>query len=112
MAGSLLGSKLVRLLGLRTPPIAIAFRAQPPDDETAQIPRIDRPQPASCGYWRLAAEGRTFYTDATDHFGCAIGAHTHGVAAPAEVQKQLGDLLGMMSGLGYLRMEEVPSIPA
>jgi uncharacterized protein (DUF169 family) len=103
-----LGEDLVRLLGLRSVPVAIAFRDTPPDG----LPKVERAQPAGCGYWRLAAEGRAFYTDAADHLGCPIGAHTHGVAAPPEVQKQLGEMLSVMSGLGYLRMAEVPSIPA
>jgi uncharacterized protein (DUF169 family) len=98
---------LVECLGLLAPPIAIAFR----DEAPASMPRIEAPQPAGCGYWRLAAEGRAFATVASDHFGCPVGAHTHGVELPPEKQRELQGLIGTMVGLEYLKMEEVPAIP-
>ena len=100
-------NELVRLLGLASPPIAIAFRDEAPQG----IAKVASAEPAGCGYWRRAAEGQAFHTDAADHFGCPIGAHTHGVEVPAEVGAKLGEMLTMMSGMGYLRMDEVPSIP-
>lgn len=107
MSLSSVASELVRLLDLKVPPVAIAFRESAPENMT----RVERAEPAGCGYWRLAAEGRSFYTEAPDHFGCPIGAHTHNVAAPPEVTAQLGQMLEMMTGLGYLKMAEVPGIP-
>lgn len=107
MSLSTLAQELVGLLDLSTPPVAIAFRDAAPEG----MSRVERAEPAGCGYWRLAAEGRTFYTEAPDHFGCPIGAHTHGVVAPPEVGAQLGQMLQMMTGIGYLKMEEVPGIP-
>lgn len=98
---------LMHELGLRSLPVAIAFRAEAPDD----LPRVDKPEPAGCGYWRAAAEGRSFATVATDHHGCPIGAHTHGVALPPEKQEELQGLIGTMVGLEYLKMEDVPAIP-
>jgi uncharacterized protein (DUF169 family) len=95
------------LLGLRRPPVAVTFRNAPP----AGIPRVDRAGPSSCTYWKLAAEGRTFYTEAPDHYNCPIGAYTHGVEAPAEVNKELEGVVSTMLSLGYLRAEEVPAIP-
>jgi uncharacterized protein (DUF169 family) len=100
-------SELIRLLDLTTPPIAIAFR----DEAPAGLAKVTSAEPAGCGYWRRAAEGQAFYTEAADHYGCPIGAHTHGVAVPPDVGAKLGEMLTMMSGMGYLRMEEVPSIP-
>jgi uncharacterized protein (DUF169 family) len=103
-----LGKDLEQLLGTRGRPVAIAFRDEPP----AGVRRIDAAQPAGCGYWRLASdEGRVFYTDATDHHGCPVGAHTHAVPLPAEVGAQLQGMLGTMFSLGYLRPEEVATIP-
>jgi len=107
MSLSIHAEELVRLLDLETPPVAIAFRESVPEG----MSRVERAEPAGCGYWRLAAEGRTFYTEASDHFGCPIGAHTHGVAAPPEVGAQLGRMLQMMTSIGYLKMEEVSGIP-
>lgn len=103
-----MGDRLRKLLGTDKMPVAIAFR----DTAPAGVPRVEGAQPAGCGYWRVAAErGKAFYTEGVDHHGCPIGAHTHGVKAPPEVQKQLEGMIGTMVGLEYLKMEDVPSIP-
>jgi uncharacterized protein (DUF169 family) len=99
---------LKQLLGIETAPIAIAFRDKAPPG----VPRIASAQPAGCGYWRVAAEeGRVFFTEASDHFNCPIGAHTHGVTMPADVGKQLEGLISTMVGLKYLKMADIPGIP-
>jgi uncharacterized protein (DUF169 family) len=67
--------------------------------------------PSGCSYWKRAAEGKTFCTEASDHYGCPIGAHTHGVELPPAQAKELENVVGMMLGLHYLSAEEVPSIP-
>jgi uncharacterized protein (DUF169 family) len=95
------------LLGLRRAPVAITFR----DSAPPGVPRVGAAGPSSCAYWKLAAEGRTFYTEAPDHHGCPIGAYTHGVDVPPEVMKELQGVVTTMVGLGYLRAEEVPGIP-
>jgi uncharacterized protein (DUF169 family) len=99
--------QLQGLLGLSRPPVAVIFRATAP----AGVPHVDRAGPSSCTYWRLAAEGRTFYTEAADHHNCPIGAYTHNIDAPPQVQQELQGVVQTMVGLGYIRMEEVPSIP-
>ncbi len=101
------GTQLQELLGLALPPVAIAFPAAAP----AGIARIDAPSPAGCGYWRLAAEGKVFYTEAADHYTCPVGAHTHGVDLPPEVAKELNGLVQTMVQMQYIKMEEIPSIP-
>jgi len=53
-------AKLSELLGLRVAPVAVAFRAAAP----AGVGRVARAGPAGCAYWRSAAEGRVFYTEA------------------------------------------------
>jgi uncharacterized protein (DUF169 family) len=95
------------LLGLRRPPVAVTFR----DTAPAGLPRVDTARPSGCSYWKLAAEGRAFYTEAADHYHCPIGAYTHGIDPPAEVKKELEGVVSTMIGLGYLRAEEVPGIP-
>lgn len=103
-----LAESLTRLLDLGARPIAISFVDAPP----AGVPHVAVPQPASCGYWRLAAdEGRTFYTDATDHHGCPVGAHTHAAPAPDAVRSELDRLIGMMVDLEYLSPADIPAIP-
>ena len=98
---------LGELLGLSRQPVAVRFQPSAP----AGMPRIDEPAASGCTYWKLAAGGRTFYTQAEDHLGCPIGAHTHGVELPDETAKQLEELVGAMVELEYIRMEEVPGIP-
>jgi uncharacterized protein (DUF169 family) len=99
--------KLQELLGLRTAPVAIAFQAAPPPG----IPRVDAAGPSSCTYWKKAAGGQTFYTQAPDHYNCPIGAYTHGLDLPPQQTQELHGVLGTMFSLGYLRQEEVPGIP-
>ena len=100
-------SELQNLLNLRAAPVAIAFRPAAPTG----VAHIARPEPASCGYWRRAAAGEVFYTDADDHKKCPVGAHTHGVALNDAEKKELQGLIGTMVSLEYLSMDEIPSIP-
>ena len=99
--------QLQHLLGLARPPVAVTFR----DSAPAGVAKVEASGPSSCSYWKLAAEGRTFYTEAADHYNCPIGAYTHGVDAPPHVMKELEGVISTMVSLGYLRAEEVPGIP-
>ncbi|MDP1767515.1 MAG: DUF169 domain-containing protein [Nitrospirota bacterium] len=101
------GTKIQELLGLKRSPVAIAFR----DTAPADIPRVTATAPAGCGYWKLAAEGQTFYTEASDHYTCPVGAHTHGVDLPPQVATELNGLVETMVGLEYLTMADIPTIP-
>ena len=101
------GRRLTELLGLQTPPVAVTFAAAAP----AGIARVSRPGPAGCAYWKQAAEGAVFYTEAADHFNCPVGAYTHGVGLPPERAKELEGVVGTMVGLQYIRMEEVGALP-
>ena len=88
-------------------PVAVAFRQAPP----AGVTKFVGSQPSSCSYWRLAAEGRTFYTVPSDHFNCPVGSYTHNIPLPADREGELSQLLAVMSDIGYIRLEEVPSLP-
>jgi uncharacterized protein (DUF169 family) len=99
--------QLQDLLELRSPPVAVTFQPTAP----ANVSRIASTGPASCSYWKLAAAGETFYTDAPDHYTCPIGAYTHGVDLPPERAQELQGVMGTMIQLGYLRPEEVPAMP-
>jgi len=101
------GTQIQELLGLKLPAVAIAFR----DTAPAGIPRVSAPTPAGCGYWKLAAEGQVFYTKASDHYTCPVGAHTHGVDLPPQVATELNGLVQTMVGMQYLTMAEIPMIP-
>jgi uncharacterized protein (DUF169 family) len=99
--------QLQNLLELRTAAVALSFRPTPP----AGVPRVAAAGPSGCSYWKRAAEGETFYTEAPDHYNCPIGAYTHGIDLPPDQAKELEGVVGKMIGLGYLRPEEVPAIP-
>jgi uncharacterized protein (DUF169 family) len=98
---------LQTLLGLTWPPVAVAFQPSPP----STIPRVERPGPSGCTYWKLAAEGHIFYTEAADHYPCPIGSYTHGIDLPPTQSQELEGLMGTMLQLEYLRQEEIPTIP-
>lgn len=98
---------LQQLLDLKTAPVAVTFRDQAP----AGVAHIGSPEPAGCGYWRRAASGEVFYTDAADHKRCPVGAHTHNVKLSPEESKELEGLVQTMVGLEYLKMSDVPQIP-
>jgi uncharacterized protein (DUF169 family) len=101
------GNRLQELLALKWPPIAVAFQPNPP----ASIQRVGGAGPSGCTYWKLAAEGRTFYTEAADHYNCPIGSYTHGIDLPPTQAQELEGLVGTMVGLEYIRLEEIPAIP-
>jgi uncharacterized protein (DUF169 family) len=97
----------VNNLDLRQPPVAVAFLQA----ELPGIPKFTGVQPSGCSFWKMAADGRVFATDARDHYNCPIGSYTHNIALPAERAGELGETLQFMTDIGYLRMEEVPGIP-
>jgi uncharacterized protein (DUF169 family) len=98
---------LIEKLSLERRPIAIAF----PESAPQGVTRFTGSEPAGCGFWRLAAGGQVFYTAASDHYNCPIGSYTHNIPLPADREPELGQTLELMTGIGYLRMEEVPGIP-
>ncbi len=100
-------TRLIELLALRSQPVAIKFQDAAPEG----VPRIEAAALAGCTYWKVAAEGRAFYTTASDHYGCPIGSHTHGIDLPEATAKELEGLVGTMVQLEYLNMSEVPGIP-
>ena len=102
-----LEQQIVSHLGITRRPVAIAFRPTAP----AGVTRFTGTEPSGCSFWRLAGAGQTYYTVPTDHANCAIGAHTHAIPLPPERSAELQETLTFMTGLGYVKMEEVPGIP-
>lgn len=101
-----IASELQQQLGTSLPAVGIAFVSESP----AGVPHAPA-GPASCSYWKRAADGEVFWTGAADHLGCPIGAHTHGVPMTDAKKAELMGLVGDMVQLGYIKMEEVPAIP-
>jgi uncharacterized protein (DUF169 family) len=92
---------------LPQPPIALAFTDVPP----AGVRAFNGVVPAGCSFWQLAAT-QMFFTSTKDHELCSIGVHTHHLAQPSpSYQSELQDGLQAMSGLDYVRPEEVAAIP-
>jgi len=52
-----------------------------------------------------------FFTEPADHFGCPVGAYTHGIDLPPEKVPELERTIGMMVQLEYIRTSEIPAIP-
>lgn len=97
--------KLQGMLASERRPIAIAFLDAPP----AGVAKFEGAEPSSCSFWRIAAAGRTFYTVASDHFNCPVGGYTHNTLTPDRMP-ELQQVLGLMSEIGYIRMEEIPGV--
>jgi uncharacterized protein (DUF169 family) len=102
-----LEQQLRETLNLKQYPVAISFLDQPP----AAVEKFTGTEPSGCSFWRLAAQGRAFYTVPGDHYNCPVGAHTHKIELPPDRARELPDILGAIASLGYLKMEEVPGIP-
>ncbi len=99
--------QLEELLGLDTRPITVTFHDTQPDD----VPRVEKAEASGCTYWSRAAEGKTFYTEASDHYNCPIGCFTHNVELPDAQIEELEGTLNYMYQLGYLTLDDVQSIP-
>jgi uncharacterized protein (DUF169 family) len=94
-------------LGLTRRPVAITFADAPP----AGVSKFTGSVPSGCSFWRLASDGRTFFTVQADHYNCPVGAYTHNIPLPADRSNELDQTLGFMGDIGYLRMEDVAQIP-
>src|SRR2546423_1625587 len=97
-------------LSLDVAPVAVTFSDTVPTD----VKKFQGSVPSGCTFWKLAATAPArqgaFYTVPADHQNCPIGAHTHNVPQ-ADGGTMLNEMLGMMAGMGYVKMEEVPGIP-
>jgi uncharacterized protein (DUF169 family) len=102
-----LEEKISLAVKLSRRPVAVSFLDAPPPG----VEKFDGTEPSGCSFWRLAAEGRVFYTVPENHFNCAVGAYTHNITLSPEREKETAQTLKMMFDLGYVKPEEVPQIP-
>jgi uncharacterized protein (DUF169 family) len=93
-------------VSLTSRPIAISFVEKPP----AGVKRYEAMAPSGCTFWKIAAEGRTFYTEHAHHYNCAVGCYTHSIALPPERAQELPDTINLMASIGYIKAEEVGAI--
>jgi uncharacterized protein (DUF169 family) len=87
--------------------IAVSYLDAPPPG----VERFTGTAPSGCSFWSLASRNGGFYTVPSDHLNCPIGAYTHAIDFPSERAPELQQTLSLMSSIGYVRLEEVPSIP-
>ena len=97
----------IKNLGLRHRPVAVSFL----DSTPPLVEKFEGVLPSGCSFWKLASDGRVFYTVGADHYNCPIGSYTHNISLPRQRAHELNDTLELMTTIGYLRMEEVPRIP-
>jgi uncharacterized protein (DUF169 family) len=102
-----LEEQIAKVLRNSVRPIGVAFL----DAEPSGVKKYEGTQPSGCSFWRLAAEGRTFYTIPENHFNCAVGAYTHNISLSPDREKETEATLKMMFDLGYVKPEEIPQIP-
>jgi len=96
----------VKNLDLRHRPVAVAFL----DNAPPLVEKFEGVLPSGCSFWKLASDGRIFYTVGADHYNCPLGSYTHNISLPGQRAHELNDTLELMTTIGYLRMEEVPRI--
>ena len=101
-----LETQITNAAALSKRPVAVSFVTKPP----AGVKRYDATAPSGCTFWKLAAEGRTFYTEQAHHYNCAVGCYTHSIALPPERAQELPDTIGLMASIGYIKPEEVGGI--
>jgi len=104
---NVLETRFASAVKLKRRPVAVAYLERAPDS----VEKFVGSEPSGCSFWRLAADGRTFYTVPEDHFNCAVGAYTHNITLSPEREQETGVTLKMMFDLGYVKPEEVPQIP-
>src|SRR5260370_13797977 len=102
-----LEDKIARVVKQARGAVAVSFQ----DSEPADVKKFEGTEPSGCSFWRLAAEGKTFYTMPENHYNCAVGAYTHNIALSPEREKETEQTLKMMFDLGYVKQEEAPQIP-
>jgi uncharacterized protein (DUF169 family) len=102
-----LETRFASAVKLERRPVAVTFLERAPDG----VKQFEGSEPSGCSFWRLAADGKTFYTVPEDHFNCAVGAYTHNIALSPEREQETGITLKMMFDLGYVKPDEVPQIP-
>jgi len=104
---SILELELCETLGLSKRPVAVTFGESAPPG----VPKFAGVEPSGCSFWQLAAGGMTFYTVPSDHCNCAMGSYTHNFSIAPERAGELEKVLSSLTSSGYIKMEEIPSIP-
>jgi uncharacterized protein (DUF169 family) len=104
---SILELQLGEALRLSRRPVAVAFRDIPP----IGVPKFAGKEPSGCSFWRLASGSMTFYTVPTEQENCVLGSHIQNIPLGPERSVEYEKTLSMMTSNGYIKMEDILSIP-
>jgi uncharacterized protein (DUF169 family) len=111
-----LAEELVSLLSLSSPPLAITFSQEAPEDVAPYDGPMAEPTPdgrtgrvpAGCVFW-VKAMDHTFTTVPEDHANCSVGSMTHGLKTLEEVADKSD--VATLVGSGWVSPEIFPQIP-
>lgn len=103
-----LARRLVDLLGLSEPPVAMTFHTHPDAESPSPTPPVE-PQPAGCCFWE-PAQGRRIDTVADDHAHCSVGSYTHGLI-PLEQAASGADTAALVDS-GWVTEADLTAAPA
>ena len=99
------GRRMTELLNLTSRPVAVTFTATAP----AGVPRVAKAGPAGCAYWKQAAEGAVFYTEAADHYNCPVGGRARQIMLVAEAARAAG-IAGDGAAMGRPACAMIPAV--
>ncbi len=102
----LVSKTLTESLQLQVAPVAVCVT----DDAPQGMPESHKAAAAGCVFWERGAQS-AFVTSPKDHANCAVGMYTHHMPLTASQQTDLSDCLQVFRDLGYVRPEDVASIP-
>lgn len=111
-----MSSELNSLLKLTSPPLAITFSEEAPENVGRFEGDMPEPMadgrtgkvPAGCVFW-IEAATRTFTTAPEDHGNCSVGSLTHGLKTLEEVAGN-SDVAALLES-GWVTLDVVPMIP-
>jgi uncharacterized protein (DUF169 family) len=104
---SIMETKLIRTLGLSRRPVVLAFRDTPP----VGISKFAGREPSGCSFWRLAAQGMTFYTIPQDHANCALGSYAYNYDLSPDCEQELENTFSQLASSGYIQIGDISAIP-
>ena len=94
-------------LGLKSPPIGVAFVTEAP----ANVAIAPNNLPAACALWR-AAESGVLYAPLEAHANCPVGALVMGFELTAEITEDLQGVVRAMCEVEYLEEAEAERLPS
>jgi uncharacterized protein (DUF169 family) len=102
----LISKTLTESLKLQVAPVAVCLTDQAPHG----VSESTEAAAAGCVFWERGAQ-TAFVTLPKDHGNCAVGMYTHHMPFTSAQQTDLNDCLKVFGDLGYVRPEDLATIP-